>query len=54
MIFKGITTHIMMEAMLKSYGINEKTIFYGLDEVSTSNIIWKVSSFIKKAAPKFI
>lgn len=43
-----------VEAILKSYGINEKTIFYGMDEISTSNIIWKVFSFIKKVTPNFI
>ena len=43
-----------VEAILKSYGINEKTIFYGVDEIATSNIIWKVFSFIKKLTPNFI
>ncbi len=43
-----------VETILKSYGINEKTIFYGMDEISTSNIIWKVFSFIKKVTPNFI
>ena len=43
-----------VEAILKSANINEKTIFYGHDEISSDNIIWKIFSFIKRVTPTFI
>jgi KUP system potassium uptake protein len=43
-----------VEAILKSANINEKTIFYGHDEISSDNVIWKVFSFIKRVTPTFI
>lgn len=43
-----------VESILKSAGINEKTIFYGHDEISSNNIIWKVFSVIKRVTPTFI
>jgi KUP system potassium uptake protein len=43
-----------VEAILKSANINEKTIFYGHDEISSDNLIWKIFSFIKRVTPTFI
>ncbi|MBI5643881.1 MAG: hypothetical protein HY954_10465, partial [Deltaproteobacteria bacterium] len=40
--------------ILKEAGLNEKTIFYGVEEISTSNIVWKVFSLIKKLTPTFL
>jgi KUP system potassium uptake protein len=43
-----------VEAILKEAGINEKTIFYGLEEITTSNIFWKIFSVIKRLTPTFL
>ncbi|MBE9527953.1 MAG: KUP/HAK/KT family potassium transporter [Proteobacteria bacterium] len=43
-----------VEKIIKDAGIQEKTIFYGHDEVASGNIIWKFFSFIKKVTPNFI
>ena len=43
-----------VEAILKSADINEKTIFYGHDEIASDNIVWKIFSFIKRVTPTFI
>ncbi|MHB8103591.1 MAG: KUP/HAK/KT family potassium transporter [Methanosarcina sp.] len=40
--------------ILKEKGISEKTIFYGIEDIFTDNIIWKVFSFIKKNSPSFV
>ena len=50
----GYLEVIDVEEMLKMAGINEKTIFYGLEEIETSNIVWKIFSVIKKLTPSFI
>ncbi len=40
--------------ILKEKGIYEKTIFYGIEDIFTSNIIWKIFSMIKKLSPSFV
>lgn len=40
--------------ILKDKGIYEKTIFYGIEDIFTSNIVWKVFSVIKKLSPSFV
>ncbi|HUV82925.1 MAG TPA: hypothetical protein VMW53_07625 [archaeon] len=40
--------------MLKESGIDEKTIFYGIEAIVTENIIWKIFSTIKKLTPVFV
>jgi len=50
----GYMEVIDVEAILRDAGINEKVIFYGLEEVSTSNIVWKVFSVTKKLTPTFL
>jgi len=53
-IRSGYLEVLDVEEILKLANINEKTIFYGLEEISTSNIIWKVFSMIKKLTPSFM
>jgi KUP system potassium uptake protein len=50
----GYTEVISVDDMLKEAGIEEKAIFYGLEEISTSNPIWKVFSVIKRLTPAFV
>jgi len=40
--------------ILKDKGIDEKTIFYGIEDIITDNIIWKIFSTIKKLSPSFV
>lgn len=50
----GYMEVVDVEALLKEAGINEKTIFYGLEEITTNNIVWKVFSIIKRLTPTFL
>ncbi|MCL4872705.1 KUP/HAK/KT family potassium transporter [bacterium] len=50
----GYMEVVDVEAILKEAGINEKTIFYGLEEITTSNFIWMIFSVIKKLTPSFL
>jgi len=43
-----------VEDMLKQAGIDEKAIFYGLEEIVTRNILWKIFSAIKRLTPAFV
>jgi KUP system potassium uptake protein len=43
-----------IEEILKEAGIDEQTIFYGLEDIITNNIGWKVFSIIKKLSPAFV
>jgi KUP system potassium uptake protein len=42
-----------LDAILRKAGIDERTIFYGLDEVVSSNLVWKLFSVIKRLTPPF-
>jgi len=39
---------------LKDFGINERVIFYGVEDIVTESPIWKVFAFIKKVSPAFV
>lgn len=43
-----------IEQLLKKNGIQEKVVFYGIEDITTSNPIWKVFSVIKKLTPNFV
>ena len=43
-----------IEQLLKSNGIVEKVIFYGIEDISTGNPAWKIFSAIKKLTPNFV
>ncbi len=40
--------------ILKTAGIKAKVIFYGHDEITSNNILWKVFSLIKKITPTYM
>lgn len=50
----GYMEVVNVEEILKEAGIEEKTIFYGIEDISTRSIIWKVFSLIKKITPPFV
>jgi len=53
-IFAGYMEVIDIEGLLKAHGILEKVIFYGVEDITTNNPVWKVFSAIKKLSPNFV
>jgi len=43
-----------IDDVLKEAGIEENSIFYGLEDIATGNIIWKIFSIIKRLNPTFV
>jgi KUP system potassium uptake protein len=43
-----------IEELLREAGIEENTIFYGLEDIVTENILWKLFSIIKRLNPTFV
>lgn len=43
-----------VEEIFRNAGINEKVIFYGIEDVETTNVFWKMFSVIKKLTPSFV
>lgn len=43
-----------VEEVLKEAGIDEKSIFYGLEDISTGNFVWKIFSVFKRLTPAFV
>jgi len=50
----GYMEVVNIELLLKGAGINEKSIFYGLEEITTRNFFWKLFSMMKRLAPPFV
>ncbi|RII29196.1 MAG: potassium transporter Kup [Geobacter sp.] len=50
----GYMEMIDIEELLKQHGIKEKVIFYGVEDISTMNPIWRAFSAIKKLTPNFV
>jgi KUP system potassium uptake protein len=50
----GYMEVIEIEKLLKENGIKEKVIFYGIEEITTGNPIWKVFSVLKRLTPNFV
>jgi len=43
-----------VEDILSKAGIQEKTIFYGVEDIIAGNIIWKIFSMLKKLTPNIV
>lgn len=43
-----------LEKVLKALDIEEKAIFYGVEEIETSNFFWHIFAIIKKVTPTFV
>ncbi len=41
-------------SILRARGIQEKAIFYGLEEIVTDRLVWRVFALIKRVAPTFV
>jgi len=50
----GYMEVIDIEKLLKKHDIQEKVIFYGIEDIATMNPVWRVFSVIKKLTPNFV
>ena len=50
----GYMEVIDVEEILREAGIEERVVFYGLEDITTNNIIWKMFAVIKRLTPPFI
>ncbi|MDD3574968.1 MAG: KUP/HAK/KT family potassium transporter [Methanospirillum sp.] len=50
----GYKQIIDLMRIIRDAGIEEKTIFYGMEEIVTRNIFWKIFSSIKRICPSFV
>ena len=50
----GYMEHLEIETLLAENGIKEKVIFYGVEDISTPNPIWKLFATIKRQTPNFV
>ena len=53
-IFTGYMEIVNIPAILKENGIEEKVIFYGVEDITTKNIFLKFYAFLKKITPAFV
>ncbi len=40
--------------ILRDHEIHEKAIFYGLEEIQTTRLVWRIFALIKRLAPSFV
>ena len=50
----GYMEMINVEEILRENGIEERVVFYGLEDITARNIIWKLFALIKRITPTFI
>ncbi|AJY71889.1 potassium transporter Kup [Geobacter sulfurreducens] len=50
----GYMEMVDIERLLKENGIQEKVIFYGVEDISTRNPFWRFFSVLKKLTPNFV
>jgi KUP system potassium uptake protein len=50
----GYMEVIDIEGLLKKHDIQEKVIFYGIEDIETTNPVWRLFSTIKRQTPNFV
>ncbi len=50
----GYMEVITADDILREAGIEERAVYYGLEDISANNIFWKIFSLIKRVSPTFI
>jgi KUP system potassium uptake protein len=50
----GYMEVIETEELLREAGIEERVVFYGLEDITARNIIWKIFALVKRITPTFI
>ncbi|HWQ68193.1 MAG TPA: KUP/HAK/KT family potassium transporter [Methanospirillum sp.] len=53
-IHYGYMQVIHILTIMRQLGIEETTVFYGMEEIVTNNLIWKVYAVIKRLSPSFV
>jgi KUP system potassium uptake protein len=53
-VHTGYMEILNLGEILKTEGINEKVIFYGVEDIITPNFIYKIFSLLKKITPPFV
>jgi KUP system potassium uptake protein len=53
-ITAGYMEFFDIEVLLKEHGIEEKVIFYGIEDIKTENPLWKLFGTIKRQTPNFV
>ena len=53
-IMVGYMEVVDVGKVLREAGINAKAIFYGMEEITTKNPIWKFFALIKRITPSYI
>lgn len=53
-IRSGYMETLNVEAILRERNIDERTIFYGDEEIVSDSFIWKIFAFIKDVSPNFV
>jgi KUP system potassium uptake protein len=49
----GYMQFLNLPSLFKEYGIKEKVIFYGVDDIKTKKFFYRIYAFIKKTTPSF-
>lgn len=50
----GYMEVLRLEKVLKALDIDEKAIFYGVEDIETNNVFWYLFSLLKKVTPSFV
>jgi KUP system potassium uptake protein len=50
----GYMEVVDIEKLLQKSEIREKVIFYGVEDISTTNPAWRIFSIIKRLTPNFV
>jgi KUP system potassium uptake protein len=53
-VWAGYREIFDLEALIKEQGIQEKVIFYGVEDIVTRNPVWRIFSLIKRVTPNFV
>ncbi|MRR35260.1 potassium transporter Kup, partial [bacterium] len=53
-IHAGYMEVVDIERLLKKKGIEEKVIFYGIEDIATNNPIWRIFATIKRQTANFV
>jgi KUP system potassium uptake protein len=53
-VYVGYMEIVDIDSVLKTKGIEEKTIFYGQEEIVSKNPIWNLFGAIKNLSPSFV
>lgn len=50
----GYMEHIDIQSILTAADIHPKVVFYGMEEITSRNFIWRIFVFVKKISPSFV